>query len=565
MRRRAFLVTACLAIVVQTASARAADPPPPNILLIMADDYPWPFYGKMRSLANENPPGSIHPLVHPHFEFPIQTPGLDELANRGVFFPAGYSGAPVCHPSFQATLTGLYEKDFLKGRFERPATPSTYYIVEYLNDALVRHNKIKEDAIAQPPTPAVYYRYRSLGFGKSWTKGSFPAAGFDFGWKGKGPARGTIDPIIDFIKINSGAPQDAYDAFCAMKRAECPPINESDRPDPTQPWFIWYAPNLPHYPTDAQKRTDKRVNQESKCVGDNEISGCIQPPDTDVPDSLAYTTAYEDLLVNMQAVDDVQGGHGAYLRNILLLDYWVGHLIKAVQEHAPNTIIVYQADNGYVLPKSKRTNGENAFRTPIMISWPGRITPGVRDQLVSALDFIPTLVDYATDHTFPQCPPGISPVSHDAQGKPVAFSPAPPTTNCTGTGCGCFEGKSMRPFIDSPSDPGPNWIVGSTSGNSAYLRTRDGWRLTRSESCKFKLFDLRGDPSAQPPVMPDNDETNNCLSSSSAPCREDFKGLDYASGNCVPTAGSRCAQVKQWQCALKQWYNPGNKCTFSCN
>lgn len=530
----------------------------------MADDYPWPFYGKMRSLANENPPGSIHPLVHPHFEFPIETPGLDKLADQGAFFPAGYSGAPVCHPSFQATLTGLYEKDFLKGRFERPASPSTYYIVEYLNDALVRHNKIKEDATVQPPKPAVYYRYRSLGFGKSWTKGSFPAAGFDFGWQGKGPARGTIDPIIDFIKTNTGAPQDVWDDFCAMKRAECKEENESARPDPTQPWFIWYAPNLPHYPTDAQKRTDKRVHQENKCVGDNEISNCIQPPETDTQDGLAYTTEYEDLLVHMQAVGDVQGGHGAYLRNILLLDYWVGHLIRAVQLYAPNTIIVYQADNGYVLPKSKRANGENAFRTPIMISGPGIPAGIVRDQLVSALDFIPTLVDYATDHTFPQCPLGTSPVSHDAQGKPVAFSPAPPTTNCTGSGCGCFEGKSMRPLIESPSNEGPEWMIGSTSGNSAYLRTRDGWRLTRSPECKFKLFDLRGDPLVQPPVPPNPDETNDCLSQTSLPCRRNYKGRDYADHECDPDQDTDCAKVRDWQCALKKWHNPGNKCQFPC-
>jgi hypothetical protein len=564
MRRTGVVVTAMIVALALSSVTRAADAPPPNILFVMSDDYPWAYYTKMRTLSEQTPPGSIHPLTHPFFPLPTEvvTEGLDNLANRGAFFPVGHAGASFCHPSFQATLTGLYEKDFLAGRKNRPEGVRPYYMVEYLNEALIRHNKIKNDG-----PPIVNYRYRSLGFAKIWTKGSFQAAGFDFGWKGKLTGRATITPIIEFIRA-SGEPEAAYDTFCAMKRSECPE-DESSRPDPTQPWFVWYAPNFPHYPTDGKTRTRKRI-EDLKCKTGDYVANCVEYPPTD-PDGedLEALLAKMNLLEN----DALEIDHQQYFQNILLFDYWVKHLLLYIDQHAPNTLIVYQGDNGYIFPKSKKANGENAFRNPIMVSWPGHITPGVRDQLVSALDFLPTLVDYATDHTFQHCPLGTSPVAKDASGKPIAFSPSPPVTLCSegeegcaaceGGNCGCFEGESMRAVIDNPAALGRDYLIGMTSSNNAYLRTKDGWRLTRNHNCKFKLFDLQGDP-GPPIVLPDTDEKNNCLSNSSAPCRQNFQGLDYSKNECVPTPGSLCERVRDWQCDLKKWNNPGNKCTFSC-
>jgi hypothetical protein len=422
-------------------------------------------------------------------------------------------------------------------------------VVEYLNAALDRHDRIKKDG---PPPEA--YRYRSLGFGKIWTIGSFRAAGFDFGWRAKLEGRATITPVIEFIKANTGRPQDAYDTFCKLRHSECSP-QQGQRPDPTQPWFVWYAPNLPHHPTDALRRTRTRLEAVGRCNPRDHAGNCIELPETD-PNG----TELAGVLDRMEALDTAGLEHNAYLQNILLLDYWVGQLVDYVAANAPNTIIVYQADNGWLFPRSKKDNAENAFRTPIMMSWPGTIAAGVRDQLVSALDFIPTLVDYATGHTFLQCAPGTSPVAA-ADGTPMPF---PPITGCAAgeqETCGCFEGQSMRPILETAA-PGRDWLIGMTARDSAYLRTKDGWRLTRKDdTCSFELYDLRGDP---PTVPPDPDETNDCLRHNGTRCRENFRGQNYAAGTCAATPGSRCAQVKEWQCALKQWHDPGS-CAFSCD
>jgi uncharacterized sulfatase len=66
-----------------------------------------------------------------------------------------------------------------------------------------------------------------------------------------------------------------------------------------------------------------------------------------------------------------------------------------------NTIILYTTDNGWVqnpaqanraAPRSKLTPYEGGHRTPIMISWPGRVTPRMdREHLANNIDLWPTL------------------------------------------------------------------------------------------------------------------------------------------------------------------------------
>jgi uncharacterized sulfatase len=66
-----------------------------------------------------------------------------------------------------------------------------------------------------------------------------------------------------------------------------------------------------------------------------------------------------------------------------------------------NTIVIYTTDNGWLqnpekanqfAPRSKLTPYEGGVRTPIMISWPGKVTPRRdREHLASNVDLWPTL------------------------------------------------------------------------------------------------------------------------------------------------------------------------------
>lgn len=100
-----------------------------------------------------------------------------------------------------------------------------------------------------------------------------------------------------------------------------------------------------------------------------------------------------------------------YAAYISSMDEKVGQLLKKVDDLglAENTIIIFQADQGhseedrafggggYAGPYrgSKFSLFEGGIRVPAIISWPGHIPKnGVRDQLVTNIDWFPTLAEY---------------------------------------------------------------------------------------------------------------------------------------------------------------------------
>ncbi|MEO2013983.1 MAG: sulfatase [Fuerstiella sp.] len=80
------------------------------------------------------------------------------------------------------------------------------------------------------------------------------------------------------------------------------------------------------------------------------------------------------------------------------LDSLFGDLLTVLQRSgkADNTLIVYLGDHGADLLRGKRTSYEGGVRIPLIIRWPGRTTTNlVRQELVSTLDLMPTLLEVA--------------------------------------------------------------------------------------------------------------------------------------------------------------------------
>src|SRR6185295_1127868 len=83
-------------------------------------------------------------------------------------------------------------------------------------------------------------------------------------------------------------------------------------------------------------------------------------------------------------------------------DETVGQLLTYLDKEglAENTIVTYVADNGWIqdpksaeyAPKSKQSPYDGGLRTPIMIRWPGHVTPQQSDALAESIDFLPTLL-----------------------------------------------------------------------------------------------------------------------------------------------------------------------------
>lgn len=106
-----------------------------------------------------------------------------------------------------------------------------------------------------------------------------------------------------------------------------------------------------------------------------------------------------------------KSGYGARGDAILQLDWAVGEIVKELERNGltKKTLIIFSSDNGPVLNdgyydaspemyKAQNPTGpvrggkfsifEGGTRVPFIISWPGKIKPGVTDALVCQMDFL---------------------------------------------------------------------------------------------------------------------------------------------------------------------------------
>jgi arylsulfatase A-like enzyme len=285
----------------------------PNVILIISDDQGWTDFGFMD---------------HPE----IRTPHLDKLASESAFFPNGYVPTSLCRASLATLLTGLFASDHKICCNDPP-------------DGIAR--EAMHPFIQNVPTiPRLLQSlgYRSLQTGKFW-EGHFSNGGFTHGMTTKGRhgdegliiGRQTMRPIYDFIEASKG-----------------------------HPFFVWYAPMLPHEPHNPPERLLKKY----------------QAPDRSEKLAKYYAMC--------EWFDETCGD---------LLDYLEEHELKE------NTLVVFLVDNGWIqetgdvrttrgwfAPKSKLSPYDGGLRTPVLLRWPGIIEPAVYQDLASTVDIAPTIL-----------------------------------------------------------------------------------------------------------------------------------------------------------------------------
>ena len=80
------------------------------------------------------------------------------------------------------------------------------------------------------------------------------------------------------------------------------------------------------------------------------------------------------------------------------LDQGIGLLLDELEKsgQADDTLVVYIGDHGAQFPRGKVSVYEGGLRIPFIVRWPGRAKPGLlRNELVSTVDLLPTLLDAA--------------------------------------------------------------------------------------------------------------------------------------------------------------------------
>ena len=370
MRRRNIRPLGLLALLAAAGCGGEAESPPapPNVVIIISDDHGWPDYGFMG-----------HEV--------IQTPNLDRLASESMVYTRGYVPAPVCRPSLATIATGLYPHQHqITGNDPPGDTPRATRTPEAR--ASMERVFARNENVMQLLARSGYASHQSgkwwegnpldHGFTAAMTHGDVTRGG-RHGDDGLTIGREGMDPIFEFVRHSvEGAP--AHD-------------QNSVEPAP-KPFFIWYAPFLPHTPHNPPERLLEKYSAPDR------------------PERVASYYAMVDWF------DETVGE---------LLDFLDGKgPWPSGEGSAPddaslaalrNTVVLYVADNGWLptehrrdqaVARAKMSPYELGVRTPIMIRWPGRVEPGRDDRtLVSSIDLVPTILD-AVGIEPSQSLPGIS-------------------------------------------------------------------------------------------------------------------------------------------------------------
>lgn len=299
----------------QAGKANAAVPANrPNVVMLISDDQAWTDY---RFMGHEA----------------IRTPHLDKLASQSALFTRGYVPSSLCRPSLMTMATGLYAHQHKVVCNDPPPGKKRAELLKFVQ--------------AVPTLPRILgeHGYRSFQAGK-WWEGNPSLGGFTQGMTHGVPSRGGRHGD-EGLKIGRQGMQPVFDFI-----DEC-----GDKP-----FFLWYAPMLPHTPHTPPQRILDRYMKEGRSP---------------------FVARYYAMC---EWFDETCGQ---------LLDYLDK---KGLSE---NTLVVYVTDNGWIqnpegrnfLPKSKRSPYDGGLRTPIMLRWPGRIKP-MRDDAtpVSSIDLAPTIL-----------------------------------------------------------------------------------------------------------------------------------------------------------------------------
>lgn len=87
-----------------------------------------------------------------------------------------------------------------------------------------------------------------------------------------------------------------------------------------------------------------------------------------------------------------------YYDEIARLDGYVGQVVAELERQGitDRTVVMFLSDNGRPFPRDKTTLYDSGIRTPLIVSWPGAVTPsGTTSSLISTVDVAPTVLALA--------------------------------------------------------------------------------------------------------------------------------------------------------------------------
>lgn len=382
----------------------------PNIIYIMSDDHDASAISAYDSSL-------------------IQTPGIDRIASGGIKMNKAFVGNSICAPARATLLTGQHS---------------------HMNG--VRDNRTRFDSSKTTlPFWLKQAGYQTALIGK-WHLHSYPA-GFDY-WKIL-PGQGLyVNPRFITMKGDT-ITQQGYATDILTEEA----IQWMSKRDPVKPFALLLHHKAPHryffpalkylekfhklsfpepptlYSNTAGKGTAWHM-QTMNILTDMELCSDLKVDPAYLSDIPEYKpaddqVAYYNAIMNRvpqeqrQRYKEIYAARGKFLRDhrpagkallackyqwymqdylacVASVDESVGTLLDYLDKAglANNTVVMYTSDQGFYLGENgwfdKRFAYDVSMSTPLLIKWPGHISPGTEsDELVQNIDFAPTILDMA--------------------------------------------------------------------------------------------------------------------------------------------------------------------------
>ena len=418
--RRDFLRGSLLAAIY--AADASPLPTRPNILFLITD---------------QQTSGALSCAGNPH----VKTPNLDRLAARGMRFVKSYCTYPLCCPSRASLFTSR--------------TPHALRIYRN-NDAELSEKGLQGQTLGELFQAA---GYETAYAGKWHLQAGFPGSvdswgnrkipGFDvLPIAGKNPYK--IDPV----KESYGLTVDPNSADAAIKFLRHPH---------SKPFLLVASILNPHdicgFPECAPLRSLLPADPAK-----------LPPARPNLHDSQPLPSALQAFIAPKGNWSEQQWREylWVYYRLTEIADGEVGRVLTALKETglAGNTVVVFTSDHGEMMGShqmiTKQRLYEEAVAVPVIVAPLGG-SPGVDQQhLVSGLDIMPTLLDYA----------GI----------------ALPAT---------AEGQSLRPLVEGKTVPWRDFLVSEVNGisESRMVRTaRYKYIVYPTGENREQFFDEQEDP-----------------------------------------------------------------------
>ena len=432
------------AVLVLLLSGTVSAQRPPNIVFLVGDDHGYPYFGFM---GDNN----------------VVTPSMDALAAGGVTFSHAHVTASYCRPSLRTMITGLHpiqyvlrENEIVERRRREDANYASLSDEQKgLWDQVEKAAAMREfDTLPKLLGEAGYTSWQggkwwentyrnghfTEGMSEGWDMSTYGENAFFeelMGAAGNDLVRETMEPVFDFIDRHT-----------------------------EQPFFIWFAPSLPHVPFDAPYR---------------------------------YAKYYQDM--------DISESAKLYYANVTWWDDGVGRLLDHIESHGlmEDTLFVYISDNGWEQdadveykvdenatiaddlllgnggPLGKNGLYDQSFRSPLIFYWKDRIRRSFNaSSLISAMDIVPTILELA--------------------GVPVPAG---------------LPGISLVPLIDGQSMPERKYLVGYTDNRRSrttpmgeptegyYVRTHRWQFLWYADTAEMVLYDVTVDRRAERNLVDD--------------------------------------------------------------